>query len=116
MSARQLLSDILQLLREQVNHVVKGEHQQLLEGAYRHEQLVAQLENVEVDGSPEEMRAIYEQIEVEKIKLQSLLESESTRVDFMLRMLLGTRKPKTVGYPDLNQRGEGKPGILNRRT
>lgn len=116
MSARQLLSEILQLLREQVDHVVKGEHQQLLKGAHRHEQLVAELENADLDGSAEELRAIYEQIEVEKIKLQSLLESESTRVDFMLRMLLGSRKPKTVGYPSLNQRGEGKPGILNRRT
>jgi hypothetical protein len=115
-SAKGLLSEMLQLLKEQVEHVVKGEHQQLLDGAYRHEKLLVDLEQAEIDATPDELREILEQIELEKAKLQSLLESESTRVDFMLRMLLGSRKPKTPGYPDLKRRGEGGPGMLNRRT
>ena len=37
------------------------------------------------------MRALYEELEREKVKLQSLLEAESQRVDFLMRLLLGGR-------------------------
>jgi|GEM_PF-4202442 len=115
MSAKQLLLEMLQLLREQVEHVVKGEYQALLEGTRRHEQLLSAMETAEPGGTPEELRAIYEEIQFEKIKLQSLIESESVRVDFELRILLGGTKSKSVGYPDMNKRGKGA-SMLNRRT
>lgn len=113
--AKALLNEMLQLLKKQVEHVVKGEHQQLLDGAYRQEQLLATMAQAEIDATPDELRAIYAEIEVEKLRLQSLLESESTRVDFELRMLMGPRKPAAPGYPDMKRRAEG-PGLLNRRT
>lgn len=114
-SAKALLAEMLQLLKDQVEHVVGGRYQQLLDGAYRHEQLLAELAQAEIDATPDEVRGLVDQIEVEKLKLQSLLERESTRVDFELRVLLGTRRQATPGYPDLNRRGKG-PGLLNRRT
>lgn len=114
-SAKALLLDMLQLLKDQVEHLVAGRHQLLMDGAYRHEKLLADLAQAEMDATPDELRAIVEQIDIEKVKLQSLLESESTRVNFELRMLLGVRKPATPGYPDIKRRGEG-PGLLNRRT
>lgn len=105
MSVKALLEEMLQLLREQVEHVVKGEHRELLEGAYRHERLLSDLEADMAAGppdiSPEELRPLYDEIEREKAKLQSLLQSESTRTDFMLRLLLGDRQPKADGYSDI---------------
>lgn len=110
-----LLNEMLQLLKDQVGHVVAGRHQELIDGAYRHEQMLAELAKSEPDGSAEELRSLAEQIELEKQKLQSLLEAESTRVDFELRIMMGGRKPATPGYPDMKRRGDGS-GILNRRT
>lgn len=105
MSVKALLEEMLQLLREQVGHVVKGEHRELLDGAYRHEQLLSDLEAALAAGppdiSPEELRPLYEEIETEKAKLQSLLQAESARTDFMLRVLLGSRQPKADGYTDI---------------
>ncbi len=115
MSTKALLTEMLQLLKEQVDHVLKGEHQALLDGTRRHEEMLSALESAERDGSPEELRAIYEEISLEKARLQSLIESEATRVDFELRILLGGGKSKSVGYPDMSKRAKGGH-MLNRRT
>lgn len=116
MSARAILEEILALLRTQVDAVVQGDTERLMAGTARHEQLLRDLETAEVDGTPEELRPLYEQIEHERNKLQSLLTAESARVDFMLRMFLGGGKSTRVGYPDMKRTGAGGSHMLNRRT
>ncbi len=112
--AKALLTEMRDLLREQVAHVVKGDHQALLDGAARHEQLLAELSRAEVDASQEELQAIYAEIEAEKTKLQSLISAEAARVDFLLRILRGTGMERGAGYPGMS--GTEGARMLNRRA
>lgn len=115
MGARDLLSEILQLLRAQNEAVVARNHQALLEGAAVHERLLQDLDTAELDATPEELQAIATEIEREKTKLQSLLTAEGQRVDFLLRLYIGGAQPKAATYK-AGWRPEGRSGKLNRRT
>lgn len=115
MSASALLREMIELTRLQVDRVIRRDHQGLLEGARQQEALLAALQEAEIDGSPEELRALYEELDREKVKLQSLLESESQRVDFLMRLLLGGPAQKSVGYPpSVTKRAGGR--MLNKKT
>lgn len=115
MSASALLREMIDLTRLQVQRVIKRDHQGLLEGARQQEALLKALQEAEIDGSPEKMRALYEELEREKVKLQSLLEAESQRVDFLMRLLLGGPEQKSVGYPStVTKRAGGR--MLNKKT
>lgn len=114
MSAVAILSEMLELLRTQTENLIRGDHQAMTQATLRHEQLLAELEQAPIDGTPAEIRALYDEIGREKTKLQSLLESESKRADFMLRLYLGGGERKNPGYP-----GQGRSAgarMLNRRT
>lgn len=114
MSALAILNEMLELLQAQTENLIRGDHQAMMEATARHEQLLSQLEQAEVDGTPAEMRALHDEITREKTKLQSLLEAENKRVDFMLRLHLGGGERKNPGYP-----GQGRSAgarMLNRRT
>ncbi|MFZ5826802.1 MAG: hypothetical protein ACOY94_21130 [Bacillota bacterium] len=116
MSAKAILREMIELIRTQTEHVIQGDHKAVLEGAQRHEHLLSALQEAEIDGSPEEMRALYDEITHEKAKLQSLLEVENVRVDFMLRLLLGGGSSQSPGYPaGIGKRNAGSR-MLNRRT
>ena len=115
MSTSALLREMIDLTRLQVERVIKRDHQGLLEGARQQEALLSALQDAEIDGTTEELRALYDELEREKTKLQSLLESESQRVDFLMRLLLGGPEQKGVGYPpSLKKRAGGR--MLNKRT
>lgn len=115
MSATALLREMIELTRLQVERVIKRDHQGLLEGSRQQEALLAALQEAELDGSPEELRALYEELEKEKVKLQSLLETESQRIDFLMRLLLGGPEQKSVGYPSgVTKRAGGR--MLNKKT
>lgn len=116
MSAKALLNEMIELTRAQVDRVIHGDHQALLEGAHQQEALLAALEEAPIDGTPEEMRALYEQLELEKNKLKSLLQTESQRVDFLMRLLLGSPEQKTVGYPKGTGKRKAQGQMLNRKT
>ncbi|MFZ5814017.1 MAG: hypothetical protein ACOY93_01765 [Bacillota bacterium] len=116
MSAKALLREMTELIQAQTENVIKGDHKAVLDGAMRHEALLAALQQAPIDGSPEEMRALYAELNRAKEKLQSLLEAESVRVDFMLRLLLGGGGPATPGYPTGNRKRDGSSRMLNRRT
>lgn len=114
MSTKALMNEMLDLLKAQVENVVKGDTDALVAGVERHEQILTDLQTEEVDASPEELRAIYEEITFQKTKLQSLLESESLRVQFLLRVILGGG-PKPPQYPGA-KRSQANARLLNRRT
>ena len=115
MSTSALLREMIDLTRLQVERVIKRDHEGLMEGARQQEALLRALQEAEIDGSPEELRALYEELEREKAKLQSLLESESQRVDFLMRLLLGGPEPKGGGYPPgVAKRAGGR--MLNKKT
>lgn len=115
MSTSALLREMIDLTRLQVERVIKRDHEGLMEGARQQEALLRALQEAEIDGSPEELRALYEELEREKAKLQSLLESESQRVDFLLKLLLGSQDQENVGYPTgLLRRVRGQ--LLNKKT
>lgn len=116
MSARAILTEMRELLANQVEHVVSGDHKALLQGAAQHEQLLSALRTAELDAPPEEIRALAEQVEREKQKLQSLLASQSQRVDFMLRLLMGGGEANRVGYPGRGLGADPRSGRLNRRA
>lgn len=116
MGARAILQEIRDLLKTQVEAVVAGEHQQVLAGATRHEELLGLLEHAEMDASPDELRALAAEIDVHKVKLQSLLTAETARTDYLLRLLIGGGPAKPGGYPTAAWRQQGSPSRLNRRT
>lgn len=116
MSATALLNEMIALTRAQVERVIAGDHQALLEGARQQEALLAAIQEAPIDGSPEKMRALYDTLEFEKAKLQSLLESESQRVDFLMRMLLGSPEQRAVGYPKGTGKRKAQGQMLNRKT
>lgn len=116
MGARALLTEMLDLLRAQTGAIIAGDHQAVSRGADRHEALLSELRLAEVDISPDELQTMLAEIDREKLKLQSLLQSESNRVDFMLRLILGGGQPKAAGYPGgLTQPPRLSRG-LDRRT
>lgn len=116
MSAKALLNEMIDLTRTQVDRVITGDHQALLEGARQQEALLAAIQDAPIDGTPEEMRALYEQLEFEKTKLQSLLQTESQRVDFLMRLLLGGPEQKAIGYPKGTGKRKDQGRMLNRKT
>lgn len=115
MSVKSILEEMLALLKQQVDAVVRGDHQAVREGAEAHERLMADLETAEHDLPPEELKALYDDIQREKTKLQSLLAVEINRVEFMLRMLVGAGTFKPVGYPGQANGARGSR-MLNRRA
>ncbi|HYG60751.1 MAG TPA: hypothetical protein VD902_21965 [Symbiobacteriaceae bacterium] len=116
MGATAILAEMRDLLKAQADAVVAGEHQQVSAGALRHEELLRALETAEMDASPDELRPLVEEIQAEKQRLVSLLESEGARVDFLLRLILGGGAPKPGGYPASIGKAPGQAGRLNRRT
>ena len=114
MSTKALLTEMRDLLKAQVDNVVRNDMDALMAGVERHEQILTLLQTAEVDGTPDELRAIYEEISFQKAKLQSLLESESMRVQFLLQVILGGG-PKPPEYPRA-QRSPVSARLLNRRT
>jgi hypothetical protein len=116
MSARAILEEMLALIKGQTEAVVSGDYKALLAGAARHEQLIGLLESAPVDASPEEIRDLCAQIDREKSKLRSLLEAESMRVDFLLRLILGGGQARTAGYPGTGGRQEGPSRLINQRA
>lgn len=115
MGAQAVLNDLQLLLQDQTAALVRGDHEALLQGAARHEDLLKQLESAEMDLTPEELRERAERIEREKQKLQVLLTEEAGRADFLLRILLGPGETRQGGYPG-GARPEGKPRLINRRA
>lgn len=116
MGARTILTEMLGLLQGQTAAIIAGDHQALARGAERHEALLAELQTAEVDTCDEELRTLVTEVDREKQKLQSLLQSEASRVDFMLRLILGGGQAKAVGYPaGLTQPARLSRG-LDRRT
>jgi hypothetical protein len=113
MGARAILTEIRDLLQAQIDAVVAGDHQQVLAGALRHEELLRDLDGAELDATPAEIKALVDEIQTVKSKLQSLLTTESARVDFLLRLILGGGPPKPGGYPASAAKQAGR---LNRRT
>lgn len=116
MSARVLLGQMGDLLREQVDHIASGDTQALLAGVTRHEELLAALDSAEIDLPPDELRAIGAQLDRERDKVKALLTREGERLDFMLRLLLGGGEGRTAGYPGGSWRQEGSSRMLNHRA
>lgn len=116
MSAQAILREMIDLLRTQTESVIQGDHKAVLAGAMRHEQLLSALQEAEIDGSKEEMRGLHDDLTREKAKLQSLIEVENVRVDFMLRLLLGGGGARTPGYPTGTRKRDANSRMLNRRT
>jgi hypothetical protein len=116
MSAKAILQEMLELVKAEIEAVKTGDHQKVLDGALRHEQLLSALETAEWDAPPEELRALAAELDREKTKLQSLVTAEAARVDFLLRLMLGSGAPKASGYPTGDLRRQGQSYRLNRRT
>ncbi|HEY3367233.1 MAG TPA: hypothetical protein VGK74_19425 [Symbiobacteriaceae bacterium] len=115
MSVKAILQEILALLQQQVADVVAGDHLAVRAGAERYELLMAQLEQAEIDLSPAELKPLYDDIQQEKTKLQSLLSVEVNRVEFLLRLLVGSGSLKPIGYPGKG-RSESGSRMFNRRA
>lgn len=115
MSTRAILTEMLETLQAETEAVKRADTPAILEGVSRHEALLAQLQDAARDLSPEETRALVEQIERERFKLKSLLESQSARTDFLLK-LVGVGQEKGIGYPGTGWGQEPRPHRLNRRT
>lgn len=106
------LTELIALVRAQIEHVIASEHEALLAGAGRHEALLASLATMEPDGEKARIAALLEELERERTTLRSLLRSESARADLMLRLLTGARPQ--AGYP---AGPAGAPTrMLNRRV
>jgi hypothetical protein len=116
MGARALLEEMLDLVQAEIQAVLAGDHAGLAAGSTRHEELLAVLPDAEVDADPGQLRVLISRIDLEKAKLRSLLESESGRVDFMLRLILGGGKPAPGSYPVSHWQQRGPSQRLNRRT
>lgn len=116
MGARAVLTELIDVLRQQTGAVVAGDHQAVLSGVSRHELLLAELESTEIDASPEELRKLHGQITRERNKLRSLLLSELGRVDFLLRVTLGARAEGAAGYSKPGSRRPAGGSRLNRRV
>lgn len=114
MSIKAILTEMLDVLRAQAAAVAANDPDALMAGTRRHEELLAALEQEGAPAEAAELKALYEQIQYEKKKLQSLLLSESVRVDFLLRLILGTRQP--TGYRGSGLRHEADALVLNRRA
>jgi|GEM_PF-3230983 len=116
MSATAILTEMRELVRQQTDNVVAGDHQAVLEVAMRHEHLLYALESAELDGSPEDMHQLVAEVQREKENLRGLLTQELHRTDFLLRLILGDGSAKPVAYPGTLGQGDSKPSRLNRRT
>lgn len=115
MKAKAILAEMLGLVKAEIEAVIRGDYQALTDGVARHEALLSALATAEIDGTPEEMKALHDELNTEKQKLQSLLATESVRVDFLLRLMLGGGPSGEVGYPT-QIRAAGGARMLNRRT
>lgn len=116
MSVQPILEEMLGLIQAQVQAVTDGDYEAVVAGATRHEEMLAALREATGDDSPEKLQPLLEQLQREKTKLQSLLTTEMTRVDFLLRLILGGEAPEAGGYSNLGPRPEGASRILDRRA
>lgn len=114
MSIKAILTEMLGVLRAQSEAVAANDPEALMNGTRRHEELLAALEQDAYPEESTELKPLYEEIQHEKKKLQSLLLSESVRVDFLLRLILGARPP--TGYRSGGLRQEADALVLNRRA
>jgi hypothetical protein len=110
MSLKAMLDEMLALLQEQVEAVIAGDAERLALGTARHEELLSLLPGAEQDLTADQLQEHHQRLEVQRAKLVSLLMAESTRTDFMMRLLLGG-KSSAVGYPESwHQTGVARPG------
>lgn len=117
MSAHKLLEALLDLIRQQCEHVIAGNAEAVLEGAGRHEELLAELATARLDLSQGQLREWKAAIDLEKVRLSSLLTSETVRTDFLLRLILGGGNSRNPGgYPGVGLRTETDPRVLNHRA
>ncbi|MDF2627632.1 MAG: hypothetical protein K0R39_1463 [Symbiobacteriaceae bacterium] len=116
MTATSILTEMHQVLADQIEHVVAGNHRELLAGVARHEYLLAALRTAQIDAPSDEIRALADKVEREKEKLHSLLTAQNQRVDFMLRLLLGGGQPARGGYPGRGLGHDTPTPRLNRRA
>lgn len=116
MSTKAILTEMRDLVKGQIEAVIAGDAQAILAGSAGHEQLLAALERAEIDATPAEVRALSAEITQDKTTLQSLLSAEAVRVDFLLRLILGGREPRTGGYPPGKWRNQTGARLINRRT
>lgn len=116
MNASVVLSEMCDLLQTQVEAVSGGDIEALQRGTRRHEELVAHLETATLDLAPEQLQGMLERIDQLKGYLQSLLNEEAARVDFLLRLLLTGEESRTGGYPQPGSRAESAPRLINRRA
>ncbi|MGE5673668.1 MAG: hypothetical protein ACM3XM_07225 [Mycobacterium leprae] len=115
MSVKAILLRMLELLQAEVKAVVAGDHVAVRTGADEYERLQLELEHVEYDIGPEEVKQLVEKIQAEKAKLESLLSVETNRVGFLLRLILGGTTPAPVGYPK-SVKAPANATVLNRRA
>lgn len=115
MRVNAILTEMLEVLKAQAEAVATNNPEELMAGTRRHEELLTVLEQEEPDEDLAELKALYEEVKQEKKKLQSLLLSESVRVDFLLRLILGgPRQP--ARYHGGGLRHEADALVLNRRA
>lgn len=113
---RAILSEMQELLASQVQAVIAGDVEALNQGTARHEELLADLQDAEPDAPTEEIQELVMAVEREKLKLHSLLQTETARADFLLRLLIGGGPSKADGYPAKTWRQEGRLSRLDRRA
>lgn len=116
MSTRSLLNEILGTIQAETEAVIHGDAKAIMAGVARHEELLSQLEGAEMDMSPAELKELVGQIDREKVKLQSLLQSQSAQTDLLLRAMFGGGAARSVGYPNSGWQQQEKARRLNRRT
>ncbi|HEY8347864.1 MAG TPA: hypothetical protein VIL07_11460 [Symbiobacteriaceae bacterium] len=116
MSVRALLADMLATIRAETDAAVRADAKALMEGVARHEELLRALQEAEMDLSPEEVRDLVGQIEREKTKLRSLLQTQLARTDFLLKLILGAGSVQPVGYPGSGWEQPSQACRLNRKA
>lgn len=116
MGVQAILTEMRDLLRAQTAAVIAGDHQGVARGAARHEVLLADLRTAEPEPPTDDLRALLAEVEREKQKLYSLLQTESNRVDFLLRLIMGGGQPKVGGYPNGTTQPPRLSRALDRRT
>lgn len=83
----------------------------------RHEEILRELCEAELDIPPSELADVCRELEMERIGLLQLLEREGTRVDFLLRLVLGSREVRPASYASHpGWRPENTARMLNHRA
>jgi hypothetical protein len=112
MGAKVLLNELMDLVRHQTEAVIVGDYKALIQGAARHEELLAELETAEVDLPSDTLREMCQDLERAKAKLESLLSSGVARTDFLLRLMMRGGEPSKTGY---SSTGAWKQAALSQR-